>query len=140
MNNSFGEILRTTIFGASHAEEVGVRIEGVPVGVLLNEALFAQDLERRRPQLRGETPRREEDTPIIEGVDGEGLTTGECVVIRFKNSNKRSGDYSKFEHHPRPSHADLVQRRLTRRQSSARNPDELGRKIRVFQAPLRNRV
>ena len=111
MNNSFGEILRTTIFGASHAEEVGVRIEGVPAGVLLNEALFAQDLERRRPQLRGETPRREEDAPIIEGVDNEGRTTGECVVIRFKNSNKRSGDYSKFEHHPRPSHADLVQRR-----------------------------
>ena len=111
MNNSFGEILRTTIFGASHAEEVGVRIEGVPAGVLLNEALFAQDLERRRPQLRGETPRREMDTPIIEGVDNEDRTTGECVVIRFKNSNKRSGDYSKFEHHPRPSHADLVQRR-----------------------------
>lgn len=111
MNNSFGEILRVTIFGASHAEEVGVTIEGVPEGILLNEDIFANDLERRRPQLRGETPRREEDIPIIEGVDDEGYTMGGDVTIKFKNSNKRSSDYSRFEHHPRPSHADLVQRR-----------------------------
>jgi chorismate synthase len=111
VNNSVGEILRITIFGASHAGEVGITLEGVPAGILLSENLFASDLERRRPQLRGETPRREEDTPIIEGLDAECRTTGDAVTIRFRNNNRRSGDYSRFEHHPRPSHADLVQRR-----------------------------
>ncbi len=111
MNNSFGEILRTTIFGASHAEEVGVMMEGVPSGIALGAEVFTSDLDRRRPALRGETPRREEDFPIIEGLDNQGLTTGQTIRISFKNRNTRSGDYSKFVEHPRPSHADLVQRK-----------------------------
>lgn len=111
MNNSFGEILRTTIFGASHAEEVGVSMEGVPSGISLGADVFTSDLDRRRPALRGETPRREEDMPIVEGLDADGVTTGGIVRISFKNRNTRSGDYSKFVEHPRPSHADLVQRK-----------------------------
>lgn len=111
MNNSFGEILRTTIFGASHAEEVGVMMEGVPSGIALGAEVFTSDLDRRRPMLKGETPRREEDFPIVEGLDNQGLTTGQTIRISFKNGNTRSGDYSKFVEHPRPSHADLVQRK-----------------------------
>jgi chorismate synthase len=111
VNNRFGEILCTTIFGASHADEVGVVMEGVPKGIHLTQEHFIKDIERRRPQLRGETPRREEDKPYIDGLDAEGYTTGEAIIIKFRKSNKRSGDYSRFEHHPRPSHADLVQRR-----------------------------
>lgn len=111
MNNSFGEILRTTIFGASHAEEVGVMMEGVPSGIALGTDVFTSDLDRRRPMLKGETPRREEDFPIVEGLDNQGLTTGQTIRISFKNRNTRSGDYSKFVEHPRPSHADLVQRK-----------------------------
>ena len=111
MNNSFGEILRTTIFGASHAEEVGVMMEGVPSGIALGAEVFTSDLDRRRPMLKGETPRREEDFPIIEGLDNQGFTTGQTIRISFKNRNTRSGDYSKFVEHPRPSHADLVQRK-----------------------------
>ena len=111
MNNSFGEILRTTIFGASHAEEVGVSMEGVPSGIALGADVFTSDLDRRRPALRGETPRREEDMPIVEGFDADGVTTGGIIRISFKNRNTRSGDYSKFVEHPRPSHADLVQRK-----------------------------
>lgn len=111
MNNSFGEILRTTIFGASHAEEVGVSMEGVPSGIALGTDVFTSDLDRRRPALRGETPRREEDFPIIEGLDNQGFTNGQTIRISFKNRNTRSGDYSKFVEHPRPSHADLVQRK-----------------------------
>ena len=111
MNNSFGEILRTTIFGASHAEEVGVMMEGVPSGIALGADVFTSDLDRRRPMLKGETSRREEDFPIVEGLDNQDLTTGQTIRISFKNRNTRSGDYSKFVEHPRPSHADLVQRK-----------------------------
>ena len=110
MNNSFGNILRMTIFGASHSEELGVMLDGVPSGVRLCAEDFDNDLERRRPQSKGETPRHEADVPIIEGVDAEGLTTGERVTITFRNENCKSGDYSHLVVHPRPSHADLTQR------------------------------
>ena len=111
MNNTFGKSLRTTIFGASHAEAVGVIMEGVPAGITLHADLFAHDIDRRRPSLHGETPRKECDMPIIKGLDAHNTTTGNAITIEFKNNNIRSTDYSQFETHPRPSHADLVQRR-----------------------------
>ena len=110
MNNSFGNILRMTIFGASHADELGIVLSGVPAGVSLRAEDFAHDIGRRRPQSKGETPRHEADEPIIEGVDCEGVTTGENVTIKFRNTNCKSGDYSHLRLHPRPSHADLTQR------------------------------
>ena len=111
MSNSFGKIFRLTIFGASHAESVGVIIEGAPKGIALSGDMFRADLDRRRPALSGETARKEEDMPIIEGLSPDGKTTGEAITITFKNSDKRSGDYSHLRVHPRPSHADLVQLR-----------------------------
>lgn len=111
MKNSYGEILRVTIFGASHAESVGVDIEGIPQGLLLTEELFAADIERRRPTQRGDTPRHESDTPLIEGTDEKHRTTGGSIRISFRNSNIRSKDYTHLANHPRPSHADLTQRR-----------------------------
>lgn len=111
MSNSFGKIFRLTIFGASHAECVGVTIEGVPAGIALNTEMFRADIDRRRPSLTGETTRKEEDIPMIEGLNSDGKTTGGPITITFKNNNKRSGDYSHLKIHPRPSHADLVQLR-----------------------------
>lgn len=85
-------------------------LSGVPAGISLRAEDFASDLERRRPQSKGETPRHEADEPIVEGVDAEGITTGESVTIKFRNTNCKSGDYSHLRLHPRPSHADLTQR------------------------------
>lgn len=110
MNNSIGKILRLTIYGASHDSRVGITMEGVPAGIHLPEELFVADLERRRPKLRGETTRHEADMPHIEGLDASGYTTGAKIDISFINGNTRSGDYSHLKLHPRPSHADLVQR------------------------------
>ena len=98
-----------TIFGASHAEKVGVVIEGLPKGIRLTADDFASDLERRRPQSVGETPRREDDVPCIEGLDPKGVTTADSITITFHNKNTRSADYSHLRRQPRPSHADLTQ-------------------------------
>lgn len=111
MSNSFGTIFRLTIFGSSHAESVGVTIEGVPQGITLTADMFRTDIDRRRPAISGETSRHEEDIPYIEGLSSEHTTTGEPITITFKNRDKRSGDYSHLGIHPRPSHADLVQLR-----------------------------
>lgn len=110
MNNSFGNILRVTIFGASHADRVGVVLEGVPRGMRFSVDDFMPDLERRRPKSLGDTPRHEEDVPYIEGLDAEGVTTGDRLVISFINKNTRSSDYDHLRRQPRPSHADLTQR------------------------------
>lgn len=109
MSNNFGKIFRLTIFGASHAESVGITIKGAPKGIALSSDMFLADLDRRRPSLSGETARKEEDIPVIKGLGTDGKTTGEAITITFKNSDKRSGDYSHLRLHPRPSHADLVQ-------------------------------
>ena len=111
MNNSFGNRLKITIFGASHAAEVGVLVEGVPQGVALPMDAFMADIDRRRPSRCGETPRHEADIPTIEGLDADDCTTGEVLRISFKNSNIRSRDYDHLRRQPRPSHADLVQLR-----------------------------
>ena len=111
MNNSFGNRLKITIFGSSHAAEVGVLVEGAPRGVVLPMEAFMADIERRRPTRPGETPRHEADIPTSEGLDADGRTTGKLLRISFKNSNIRSRDYDHLRRQPRPSHADLVQLR-----------------------------
>jgi chorismate synthase len=111
VNNSFGDKLRISIFGASHSEEVGIVMEGVPAGIALSVDDFRSDIDRRRPSIQGETQRREADIPQLEGLDAEGVTTGDALRISFLNGDTRSKDYSHLERQPRPSHADLVQRR-----------------------------
>ena len=110
MHNSFGERFRVTLYGASHAPQIGIRIDGVPSGMPLSVEDFEEDLSRRRAGAKGTTARRETDTPIIVSGVAEGVTTGETLEIAFLNSDTRSQDYSQFEHHPRPSHVDLTAR------------------------------
>ena len=110
MHNSFGNRFVMTIFGASHAPRVGVRIEGVPAGIPLSADDFGHDLAARRAGAEGTTPRTERDIPHIEGLEG-GYTTGAAIEIWFLNENTRPHDYDRFREHPRPSHADLAARR-----------------------------
>lgn len=109
-HNSFGSKFKIEIWGASHAPEVGVRIEGVPAGIVLSESDFEADLSRRRASAKGTTARHEADIPTIRTGVHDGKTTGEAIEIVFQNSNTRSSDYSQFEQHPRPSHVDFVAR------------------------------
>ena len=111
MNNSFGKILRVTIYGASHDQVVGITIDGIPEGIHLPTEFFDDDLNRRRPQHRGETSRHESDRPHISGLDSNQYTTGQPLRIEFTNQDTRSKDYSHLRRQPRPSHADLVQMR-----------------------------
>ena len=107
--NSFGQILRSSIFGESHGPSVGITIDGVPAGLPINEEDFVIDIERRKGGLqKGTTPRKEDDKPIfITGVFNN-KTTGAPLTILFENKNTRSGDYEKQRAIPRPGHADFV--------------------------------
>lgn len=110
-HNSFGSKFRIEIWGASHAPEIGVRIDGVPADIALSEADFEADLSRRRASAKGTTTRHEADIPMLRSGVAKGKTTGETLEIVFQNSNTRSSDYSQFESHPRPSHVDFVARK-----------------------------
>lgn len=106
--NSFGRIFRVSIFGESHGPEIGVTLDGVPEGIELSEADFAEDIARRSAGGKGTTARTEADEPhIISGVY-DGHTTGAPLTVVFENKNVRPADYEDFDKMPRPGHADYV--------------------------------
>ena len=104
--NSFGTLLRVTLWGESHGAQVGVTIDGVTAGLPLAVEDFEADLARRRSGARGTTPRVERDLPQIVAGLYRGHTTGAPLTLVFENGNTRSGDYDNLRTQPRPSHAD----------------------------------
>ncbi len=108
--HTFGTIFRITIWGASHAPALGIRIDGVPAGIALSADDFEPDIARRRSGAAGTTPRREADIPVLSGGIADGITTGGTLEISFANTNTRSNDYDRFRSMPRPSHADFTAR------------------------------
>lgn len=106
--NSFGRILRITIFGESHGKGVGIVLDGVPAGIPLSDSDFKSDLGRRRAGSKGTTQRLESDIPNVVSGLYNGYTTGSPLTIFFENADRISEDYRDFVAHPRPSHADFV--------------------------------
>ncbi|MEJ7740985.1 MAG: chorismate synthase [Chitinophagaceae bacterium] len=107
--NSFGRIFKSTIFGESHGESVGVNIDGCPSGLPLDASDFIADIERRKGGTqKGATPRKEDDLPIFKSGIFNNKTTGSPITILFENNNIRSSDYEKQRAVPRPGHADFV--------------------------------
>lgn len=104
--NSFGRCFHITIFGESHASNVGVVVSGVPAGLPLKPDDFSEDLNRRRPGEAGTTARTETDTPSFMSGVFNGRATGAPVAISFQNQNTRSKDYAFTREIPRPGHAD----------------------------------
>ena len=106
--NTFGNKFRITLWGESHTPSIGVTIEGVPSGIAISQEDFLKEIDRRRPDAKGTTSRKESDIPIIiRGIEN-GVTTGTSIQISFENKNIRPTDYSQFAEIPRPSHADMV--------------------------------
>ncbi len=111
MKSNF-EKLEIEIFGESHAEEIGVRMGGLPRGTELTLKDAERMLDRRKS--RGgvwATPRKEEDEPVI--ISGlkraeEGYAVDGTIDIRIKNGNVRPKDYDGVACVPRPSHADYA--------------------------------
>ncbi len=108
--NTIGTIFKTSIFGESHGNGIGVVMDGVPAGISLTVDDFIADLSRRKAGAKGTTPRKEDDLPeILSGVFN-GKTTGAPLAVIFRNGNTKSKDYSQLFDHPRPGHADFVAR------------------------------
>lgn len=114
MPSELGKHLNISIFGASHAGSIGVEMNGLPSGEVIDLDALQAFLDRRRPGTGPLTTQRNEaDVPeFLSGVVATGAhavtTDGTqlCAVIR--NSDQHSNDYDELRDHPRPSHADYT--------------------------------
>lgn len=107
MSSIFGTKLKISIFGQSHADAIGVVIDGFPAGFKIDFEELQAFLARRAPgNSTFATKRKEPDLPhFLTGVM-DGVTCGAPICAVIQNTNTRSGDYSNLIDCPRPSHAD----------------------------------
>ena len=109
MSSSYGENLRITIFGESHAPAIGVTIEGLRSGLSIDREALGRFLARRAPgRAAYATARKEADIPeFLCGVKN-GVTTGTPITAIIRNNDAHSEDYAALLHKPRPGHADYT--------------------------------
>lgn len=107
MGSTYGQNYRIAIFGESHAAAIGVEIEGVPAGTVIDFEALQAFLERRAPGRDAtSTARREADVPeFLCGVK-DGVATGAPIAAIIRNADTRSKDYGNLSNAPRPGHAD----------------------------------
>lgn len=113
MLSSFGRNVQVNIYGGSHEPEIGVIIDGLPLGSQFDMEVLQQFLDRRAPgNSPFATPRKEPDTAIPEyGLELDGSTAtiiDTTVKLVIKNTNTHSQDYKNLRDIPRPGHADYT--------------------------------
>lgn len=109
MRSTWGNNLQLTIFGESHGPAIGVVVDGLPIGLSVDEEAVARDMARRAPgQDPTATARREADRVRIVSGLYRGHTTGAPLCGLIENTNVRSGDYEAMQRLMRPGHADYA--------------------------------
>jgi chorismate synthase len=106
--NTYGTLFKITLYGESHQSAIGVVIDGMPAGILIDQAHIQADLKKRQPGAVGTTPRKEEDAFEITSGVFNGYSTGSPIHLMIRNQNVRSQDYDHLKKQPRPGHADFV--------------------------------
>lgn len=109
MGSTYGTHLKFTIFGQSHSPAIGVTIEGIPAGSVIDMDALQDFLSRRAPGNSPlSTPRKEADIPqFLSGLVGN-TTCGAPLTAIIPNTNTRPVDYDALREHPRPGHADYT--------------------------------
>ena len=109
MSSTYGEDLKLSIFGQSHAPAIGMTLDGIPAGERIDLDELQRFLDRRAPG-RSEfaTPRKEADRPEFLSGLVDDVTCGAPLAAIIRNTNTRSGDYQNLAVTPRPGHADYT--------------------------------
>lgn len=111
MSSTFGENLKITIYGQSHSDSIGVKIEGFPCGFTVDEEKLAAFMARRAPgKDKFSTPRKEPDKVIFLSGITDSVTNGNTIHAVIYNQNRQSKDYASIADTPRPGHADFTAR------------------------------
>ena len=108
MSSEFGKILRVSIFGQSHGPAIGIVMDNLPAGEVIDEAELSAFMERRKPKDEYSTKRREEDIPVFLSGLVDSKTCGSPLCVMLENKDVRTQDYDAFKDIARPSHADFV--------------------------------
>lgn len=109
MSTTYGKNLKLTIYGGSHDDKIGMRLEGIPKGHSIDTERLLKFMQRRAPGNQVySTKRKESDIPVfLSGIDGD-LTNGDVIEAVIYNQDQHSSDYSSLKDIPRPSHADYA--------------------------------
>lgn len=108
MLNNF-EHLKVEILGASHAERITLKVQGLPKGKKIDLDELQAFVDRRRAKLSAySTKRIEPDIIHIASGLENGVLTGDLFEAYVVNEKKKSQDYDALKYTPRPSHADYA--------------------------------
>lgn len=108
MSATFGNKFKVTIFGESHGAGVGVVVDGVPAGAVIDTDYINAQMLRRAPGRKLATARKESDqVEFLSGVFN-GRATGAPICMFIKNSDTKSVDYDNLRYLMRPSHSDYT--------------------------------
>lgn len=107
MSSTWGNKIKISVFGQSHAEAIGVCVDGLPAGERVDREELGRFMQRRAPgRTAVSTPRREADeVKILCGLVND-ITCGAPLAAIIENTNTRSKDYEFLKETPRPAHAD----------------------------------
>lgn len=109
MSSYLGKNLRISVFGQSHAQAIGVTVDGLPAGEQIDMEQLQDFLDRRAPGRDATaTPRREADVPRFLCGLVDDVTCGAPLCAVIENTNTRSKDYDTLKDVPRPGHADYT--------------------------------
>lgn len=101
--------MRYSLFGESHGPAIGVVLQGVPSGLVIDTDFIEAEMARRAP---GKTPlstaRSEKDAVEILSGAFEGRATGTPLCGLIRNTDTRSRDYAATRWLARPGHADFT--------------------------------
>ena len=107
MSGIWGNNLQLSLFGESHGVAIGITINGLPPGLVLDMDQILVEMARRAPGKNElTTPRKEKDHPEILSGLLDGKTTGAPLTAIIWNTNTRSKDYSVLKNVMRPGQAD----------------------------------
>jgi chorismate synthase len=107
----FGRRFRVGIFGSSHGPEVGVTVDGIPAGTVVDAVRIQAELDRRRPVGRRlATRRQEEDRLIVDRGVVDGRSDGRQFRAHVANEDVKREPYDRLRDTPRPGHADYPAR------------------------------
>lgn len=97
--------------GESHGPALTTLVEGLPAGLVVDEALVNAELKRRQGGYgRGGRQRIESDAVTLLAGVRRGRTTGGPLVMQIPNRDSRLDDLDRTPpvYRPRPGHADLA--------------------------------
>ena len=107
MGAQWGNSVKLTIFGESHGAGIGIVIDGIKPGTVLDMEYINAQMGRRAPgKNRFSTARREKDAVVFLSGVVDGITTGAPICGFIKNEDKKSKDYSLLKEVMRPGHSD----------------------------------